>query len=341
MSRSDFDFPATMRALEVESYGAPLRLAERPVPRPARGQVLVRMSAAPINPSDIAFTKGLYGVRKPLPAVPGFEGSGVVVASGGGLLSRLQLGRRVACSSLPTEGGTWAEYMLASGAGCVPLRRIVSLEQGATLLANPLSAWLLLDMARRGGHRAAVSSAAASMLGRMLLRLALRFNFPVVHVVRRQEQVDLLRSLGGSHVLNSSDPGFEEQLRATCRELDATIAFDAVSGQMTADLLMAMPRGGHVVVYGGLAFEAIPLSPGAFVFHNGTVSGFWVSQYTRRLGPRRMLTTLYRLQGMLGGDLRTEIRQRLPLDQVPDVFGSIDQGASLGKTLIVMRPNEK
>ncbi|MEP7348242.1 MAG: zinc-binding dehydrogenase, partial [Gemmatimonadaceae bacterium] len=332
--------PATMRALVVESYGGPLRLIERPVPRPAEGQVLVRISAAPINPSDIAFIKGLYGIRKPLPTVPGFEGSGVVVAAGGGLLPRLQVGRRVACSSLPTEAGTWAEYMLASGAGCVPLRRMVSLEEGATLLANPLSAWLLLDMARRGGHRAAVSTAAASMLGRMLLRLGLRFNYPIIHVVRRQEQVDLLRALGGTHVLNSSDSDFEEQLRTTCRQLGATIAFDAVSGKMTAQLVMAMPRGGHVVVYGGLSFETISLSPGAFVFHNGTVSGFWISQYTRRLGRLRMLKTLYRLQTMLGDDLRTEIRQRLPPEQVPQALDSIQQGASLGKTLIVMRPND-
>jgi NADPH:quinone reductase-like Zn-dependent oxidoreductase len=230
--------------------------------------------------------------------------------------------------------------MLASSAGCVPLRRAVTLEEGATLLANPLSAWLLLDMARRGGHRAAVSTAAASMLGRMFLRLALRFKYPVVHVVRRQEQVDILRSLGGTFVLNSNDPDFEQRLRAMCRELDATIAFDAVSGPMTAQLLISMPRGGHVVVYGGLAYEPIPLAPGAFVFHNGTVSGFWVSQYARQLGRLRMLTTMYRLQGMLGGDLRTEIRQRLPLERVPEAFGSIDQGASLGKTLIVMRPND-
>ena len=339
-SPPESSLPRTMRALEVAAWGGPLELTERPVPRPARGQVVVRIYAAPINPSDVAFTKGLYGVRKPLPIVPGFEGSGVVVATGGGALARLQLGRRVSCSSLPTEGGTWAEYMLASAAGCVPLRRSVSLEEGATLLANPLSAWLLLEMARRGGHRAAVSTAAASMLGRMLLRLAIRFRYPVIHVVRRQEQVDLLRSLGSRHVLNSSDADFDEQLRATCRELGATIAFDAVSGPMTAQLLMAMPRNGHVVVYGGLAYEAIPLAPGAFVVHNGTVSGFWVSQYTRRIGRLRMLSTLYRLQSMLGGDLHTHVRQRLTMDQVPGLFGTIDQGASLGKTLIVMRPND-
>src|SRR4051812_14523408 len=104
--------PETMRALCLTAYdGRPesLQMTEMPVPKPAAGQVLVRVAAAPINPSDLMFVRGLYGVKKPLPAVPGFEGSGTVVAAGS-LAGRLLVGRRVGCVPNPATDGTWAEY---------------------------------------------------------------------------------------------------------------------------------------------------------------------------------------------------------------------------------------
>src|SRR5688572_4664308 len=105
--------PETMRALSLTAYdGRPesLQVTEMPVPKPGPGQVLVRVSAAPINPSDLMFVRGLYGVKKPLPAVPGFEGSGKVVAAGS-LAARLLMGRRVGCIPTPSTNGTWAEYV--------------------------------------------------------------------------------------------------------------------------------------------------------------------------------------------------------------------------------------
>ncbi|MDQ3805658.1 MAG: alcohol dehydrogenase catalytic domain-containing protein, partial [Acidobacteriota bacterium] len=140
--------PATMRAVELRSYEggeAGLTVVEKPVPRPGRGEVLVRMAAAPVNPSDLMFVRGMYGQRKRLPVVPGFEGSGVVVAAGGGLMARYLKGRRVACAA-PFDGdGTWAEYMSAPAAQCIPLRKGVELEHAASMIVNPFTAWALLD----------------------------------------------------------------------------------------------------------------------------------------------------------------------------------------------------
>ena len=133
-------------------------------PRPGIGQVLVRMAAAPINPSDIGFLQGSYGAHGGASAVPGFEGSGTVVAAGGGYLTRLLLGRRVAFSD--ASGGTWAEYHAANASLCVPLKKDITLEQGAMLLVNPLTALALLSIARQGRHKALVNTAAASALGR-------------------------------------------------------------------------------------------------------------------------------------------------------------------------------
>jgi NADPH:quinone reductase-like Zn-dependent oxidoreductase len=131
--------PDKMDALQLRVYEgvAALTLAQKAVPRPGRGQVLVRMVAAPVNPSDLSFLEGHYGVTKRLPVVPGFEGSGTVVAAGPGLFGRLLLGRRVACAAHPREDGSWAGYMRTRATMCAPLLKEVSLEQGATPAIKP------------------------------------------------------------------------------------------------------------------------------------------------------------------------------------------------------------
>ncbi len=116
--------PTTMRALVLHTYQlgsyASLTLEERAVPQPGKGEVLVRVAAAPINPSDLASLQGLYGVPKPLPVVPGIEGCGTVVATGSGLIARRLLGKRVACAAGAGDG-TWAEYVVAPALQCSPL----------------------------------------------------------------------------------------------------------------------------------------------------------------------------------------------------------------------------
>src|SRR5436190_34974 len=146
--------PATMQAVQLDQPNGSLVLREIPVPRPQARQVLIRMAAAPINPSDLGSLAGMsYSGKRQFPFTPGLEGSGTVIAVGAGLMPRLLNGRRVACSALLKGDGTWAEYMVTSAQSCVPLNKSVSFEQGATLLVNPLSALAIFDIAQRGKHR--------------------------------------------------------------------------------------------------------------------------------------------------------------------------------------------
>src|SRR5690606_38019070 len=114
--------------------------------QPGPGEVLVKMHAAPINPSDLAFLKGGYGIKRPFPTVPGFEGSGTVVAAGKGLLPKLWMGKTVACAASPKYNGTWAEYMVTGAGSCVPLSKNVSLDQGAMMFVNPMTALAFFDL---------------------------------------------------------------------------------------------------------------------------------------------------------------------------------------------------
>ena len=155
--------PKKMRAVVLERYGDDavaairgLTVEKRPTPQPRHGQVLVRIEAAPCNPSDLLLLQGKYGTLKTLPTVPGWEGAGTVVANGGGWLGRWLIGRRVACALRDDRSGTWAEYFVASIDDCVPLKRRLPIEQAATFIINPMTAMALLETARRAGHRAAV-----------------------------------------------------------------------------------------------------------------------------------------------------------------------------------------
>jgi len=327
--------PAVMRALELQAYDGNLRVAEKAVPRPGPGEVLIHMAAAPIHPSDLMFLHGMYGFKKPLPVVPGGEGSGRVVEAGPGLLPRLWLGRRVGCAASEERDGTWAEYMVTKAMLCLPLVKSVSLEQGSMMFVNPWTAWALLDIARRGKHKAIANTAGASALGRMILRLGLRLDYPMVHIVRRQAQVDLLRGMGAAHILNSSDSDFQAQLRETFRSLGVTLALDAVAGEMTGRLLAAMPPGGRVIVYGGLSKSACMADPRQFVFEKKGIDGFWLTDWISEASVAGLLKTALSVQRLLSTDLQTAVWACVSLEDAVDGLESYMKEMTKGKILIV------
>jgi NADPH:quinone reductase len=328
--------PRTMRAVELRAYeGADaLAVAERPVPTPGAGQVLVRIRASPINPSDLSFLRGAYGIRKRLPVVPGFEASGEVVAAGGGLRARYLAGKRVACAAPADGDGTWAEYMLADASSCIPLAKSTGTEEAATLIVNPFTAWALLAFAKREGARAVVQTAAASALGRMVSRLAAARGFEVVNVVRRRGQVEALEAAGARTVLDSGAGDFDERLAEACERLRATVAFDAVAGELTGRVLRSMPPGSTCVVYGGLSMQGCVLDPRSLIFERKSVRGFWLSDWLRSSGAMAKLRAARSVQKLLKEELRTEIRARLPLEGAADGVRLYEREMTGGKFLV-------
>lgn len=329
--------PTTMRALVLHAYEigsyASLALEERPVPRPGKGEALVRVAAAPINPSDLASLQGLYGVKKALPMVPGIECSGTVVDAGSGWLARRLLGKRVACAA-GSGDGTWAEYMVAPATQCSPLPANVDDEQGAMRIVNPYTAWAHLAIARKAQARAIIQTAAASALGRMVVRLAQRRGVQVINVVRSDAQMETLRTLGAEHILNSELPDFGDQLRDRCRQVGARLAFDALAGGMTGRLLQAMPPGSRVVVYGALSGSPIQLNPGEVIFNQQRIEGFYLSRWIARQ-PALALLAMQRQLYQLGDVTHASIQLRAPLAAVQQAITTYEAHMSAGKVLLV------
>jgi NADPH2:quinone reductase len=336
--------PEKMRAVVLEEYREDLAEAigslavrERLVAKPRHGQVLLRVEAAPCNPSDLLLLQGKYGTKKTLPTAPGWEGAGSVVASGGGLHANWLVGKRVACAVQDDRDGTWAEYVVANVRDCIPLKAALPIEQGASLIINPMTACALLETARRAGHKAAVHTAGASQLGRMMLALATEMNYPVIHLVRRDEQVEMLKSRGAQYVINTSHDRFVEELSLLSKALKATAAFEAIAGDMTGIVLNTMPPGTTVYLYGALSeTPSGNIDPIEVVFRRKSLTGFFLGNWLKRRGLIGVIRTASRVQQMLiDGRIETTIQRRISLDEVVEGLQQYKANMTEGKVLIM------
>jgi NADPH:quinone reductase-like Zn-dependent oxidoreductase len=332
------EIPEQMTAVVLDSYTGveAIRIEQRPVPKPGPDEVLVKVAASPINPSDLTFLEGSYGFKKPVPVVPGFEGSGTVVAVGAGMMGRYLNGKRVACISQDKGDGVWAEYMVTTTNYALPLDSSVSIEQGAMSAINPLTAIAFMEIIKDGGHKTIMHTAAASALGQMLNRLAHSQGIEIINVVRRDEQVDLLKKQGATMVLNSSDADFDQQLHDICHQHDVHLAFDAIAGSMTLQLLEAMPNHSKVTVYGGLYQEPAQAAHGHLIFQNKVVDGFWLTPWVKNRNFFQNLMTWRRAQKLLATELKTEIRVHYSLADVKNAVKEYQGRMTGGKVLLRM-----
>lgn len=327
--------PATHKGLATVDRG--VELVERPVPVPKRGEVLIRMRAAPINPNDLLFLDGVYEVKKPLGTIAGFEGAGTVVGTGGGAIARFMLGREVACAAGAADG-TWAEYACVDAMQCAPLRKGADPQQAAMMLTNPMTALVLLQTARRAGHRALVQNAAAGAIGKMMVRLCARNRLPLVNVVRRAEQADALRAIGAEHVIISSEPNADADLRALCDRLGVRFAFDAVAGAATDQLARAIGLGGRILVYGMLSGAACQIDTDTLVFRRLRIDGFTMYAWLEATSLFGKLRTVNAVQRRLADDLRSEIRATKSLAEFADAIAIARGSTSDGKVLFAHAP---
>jgi NADPH2:quinone reductase len=294
-----------LRSLITPEGQLQVSLAAVPIPQPKADEVLVRVEASPINPSDLALLfgaadpstlrqsgppdrpvltadvppKGLRAMANRLgQSLPvGNEGAGVVVAAGSE--AQALLGKTVAM----VGGAMYAQHRCQPASQVLPLPDGTTPAQAASWFVNPMTALAMVQTMRAEGHTALVHTAAASNLGQMLQKVCLADGVPLVNIVRRAEQAELLRGLGAEHVCNSSEPTFLSDLTAALVATGATLAFDAIGGgKLAGQILTCMeaaasqrgapyspygsPTPKQVYVYGGLDLGPIVLSRGFGMF---------------------------------------------------------------------------
>ncbi len=264
----DHDLPADglqLRTLVTDGGELELSLVRVPTPEPAADEVVLRVEATPINPSDIGLlfgaadlaTLGVTGsgegtvARARVPAAAmkamagrlgqsmpaGNEGAGTVVKAGSGAAAQALKGRTVAVLG----GAMYSQYRTVKAAQCLPLPAGTSAAEGASAFVNPLTALGMTETMRREGHRALAHTAAASNLGQMLNRICLADGIELVNIVRKPEQETLLRGQGARHVVSTGAPDFMAALADALEATGATIAFDAIGGgKLAGQILGAM-----------------------------------------------------------------------------------------------------
>ena len=323
-----------MKGLILKEFDKGLTVEDLAVPQPVKGEVLVKIDSAPINPSDWAFLRGLYTSPKKLPVVAGFEGSGIVMATGNDFFSRRLLGKKVACFAPPTGNGTWAEYTLTQARTTIPLKENLSLEQGSMLLINPLSVIAIISIAKKKGSRTIANTAAASALGKLLDKMCKQNGLQCVNIVRRPQQVELLKKSGTQFILDSSSPTFKSEMDNLFKKLNVKIAFDALSGTMVSQLLASLPKGGEVMVYGALSEQETIVPHGRFIFEDKKISGFWLPKWINEQSMFTLLQSFKKVQKFLCSQHEIQIRNRMSLAQVIEGLNTFTENMSEGKILI-------
>ncbi len=326
-----------MKAVVFDHCGDPaavLQVRDVPMPRPGRGEVRIRMLASPVNPSDLLFIQGAYGQKPRLPATPGFEGVGVVEESGGGLLGRRVLGRRVAV--INDRSGNWQEHVIIPARQAIPVPENLADEQVAMFFVNPASALAMVQYILRVPRGCwLLQSAAGSALGRMVIRLGKECGFRTINLVRRAEQVEELRQAGGDVVLcTSTEPIVERVLQLTAGK-GVSFALDAVSGTTGAQMVECLGRGGRMLVYGVLANEPMRIESRTLIVGQKRVEGFWLSEWMRQQRVWTLLGLFRRIGKMMrAGLVTTKVQETYPLEAIATAVRCATEPGRSGKVLL-------
>jgi len=252
-----------LRSLIKKSGELEISLVDVPTPEPGPDEVVVRVEASPINPSDLGLligaadmttakasgTNGSPVITAKVPEVAmkamagrldesmpvGNEGAGVVIRTGSSDAAKALMGKTVAMIG----GAMYSQYRTVRVGECLPLPSGTTAAEGASCFVNPLTALGMTETMRREGHTALVHTAAASNLGQMLNKICLKDGIGLVNIVRSPQQGDILRKIGAKHVIDSTAPSFMEDLTNALVETGATLAFDAIGGGKLAGQILS------------------------------------------------------------------------------------------------------
>ena len=311
-----------MRQLQLIAHGEPSDVIElNTISEPVLGQedVLISMEAAPMNPSDFLFVRGMYGVRPVFPSLVGAEGVGRVAKIGSKVDAAL-LGKRVLI--LPTyEQGTWADEVV------VPVRNLVSVSNEADTLQlsmigiNPATAYLLLNryVSLMPGDWIGQTAANAAM-GQYIIALAKLAGVKTLNVVRREEAAEQVRQWGGDRVVLQGD-NLHKDIEEALDGKKLSLVLDMVGGTPVGELAKSLKPGGSIVVYALQSGQFPAISPGDLIYRGLSLHGFWLINWIRN-APRIEIKEVYQKLGDLvaDGSLSAAVEHVYQLDQFKEAF---------------------
>jgi len=330
------NYPQKMMCVCQKKSGDTLVIDEVFVPELREGEVLVKIHCSPVNPSDLSFLQGTYAVKPDYPLIPGIEACGTVVAAGKGLLPKLRLGKRVACTS-NNRGGAWAEYMVTSATKCVPLINDISDEQASMLLVNPLTALAFIDIAKSSKHQAIIQTAATGALGKMLIHLCRREGIDLINIVRSTKGITDLEKIGAKDIICSEDHSFLEKLRKIASNKMATMALDCIGGNITQYIAEAMPMKSTIYAYAKLSEKDTTIDARTLIQKEISLVGFYLSHWLEKQFVLKKIALLKKAQQFMKETNPVLIQRKVDLYTLQSGIEDYKKNMSIGKIILSMQ----
>lgn len=314
-----------MKAILLENYNSnlvelikDLKVSQIEKPIPGEDQVLVKMHFATCNPSDIAFMRGMYNVKKDLPKVLGFEGCGIVVDAGKNQKAQKLMGKRVSCFVQGNNHGTWAEFLVTEPENCIVLIDEMTSEQAACFFVNPFTAFALYQIAKQQKSESIILNAALSQVATHIRTFAKADGIDVINIVRRDNHVTLLKEQKQEYAVSSRSKTFNEDLKNIIEITRPSLFFDAVGGNATGIIMGLLPDNAQTIVYGGLSGEPIgEIDVLDIIFRNKKLRGFDLNKFIKNTDEKNFDELTKNLQErVVKGDINTVIQKIAPLEEV-------------------------
>lgn len=304
----------SIKVVVYQRHGNPadvLEIRTEPWPRPAPDEAAVAMRAAPINPADINAIEGKYPGRREIPAVPGFEGAGVVVEVGANV-STITKGALVI---LPHHIGTWREAVAVGASELVAVPPEIDPVHASMLKINPLTAWRLLHgYVDLGRGEWLIQNAANSAAGRAVIQIAHELGFKTVNVVRRGELIEELRAEGGDVVLVDSEK-LRDEVKAATSGAPIRLGLNSVGGDSALRLANCLAFGGTLVSFGAMSLQPLKIPTGLLIFKDLRFRGIWINKwYDEATIAERMAAFNPLFEMAKRGLLKTKIEKTYPID---------------------------
>jgi NADPH:quinone reductase len=327
------EIPSTMKAVIIEKLGGPLSIQSVEVPQPKDDEILVKIEATTINPSDSMLIRTPYFPIQ-YPSKGGLEGYGTVVSTGSEQHKDL-IGKKVSFWSFHARA--WAEYSTVPINHTMVLDESTPIEQATFSYLNPTTCWGLFSLIKEGNHKGVVITAGASACGKILSHICKDAGLSVISVIRNEEHKKICLENGADVALNMKDQDFFDQLKIQAAKLNCTIAIDCINGSFAANLITNMPSDSKLVIYGSFSGEStINLPAFGLMMGNKTVQGFAINNFVNSLDQNQLKQLHENIKKTLTTLSKTDVSKKFTLDEFVSALEYYDNNASKGKVLITV-----
>jgi len=323
----------TIKAIVYETHGNPpdvLQIKTEPWPESAVDEAIVEMRSAPINPADINAIEGKYPGRREVPAIPGFEGAGIVLEVG----ANVSTIRKGALVILPHNIGTWREALAVKASELVAVPPEIEPVHAAMLKINPMTAWRLLhDYVDLAHGDWLIQNAANSAVGRAVIQIARELGFKTVNVVRRAELIDELRALGGDIVLVDGEK-LRDEVKAATGGAPIRLGLNSVGGDSALHLANCLAFGGTLVSFGAMSLQPLKIPTGLFIFKDLRFRGIWINKWYDNATMAERVAAFNPLFEMAKrGLLKTKVEKAYSVDDAKSAVAHAMQSKRSGKVI--------